>query len=273
VSVQGCETAYVVADRIRLKQVLLNLLSNAVKYNRDGGRISVSCEPLANHHLLIKVTDTGAGIEPQDIPHLFEPFSRLYLSTYAKDGTGIGLTIAKQLVERMGGRIGVDSEPGRGSTFWIELPQSDNPPTAIPSETRAISSQNSEHRHKILYIEDSPSHVTLVERILDDEPGIALITAASPQSGLELASSHNPDLILLDIDLPSMDGFEVYERLQAGEDTASIPVVALSANALRADIDKALRAGFSYYLTKPIKIMEFKQIVHSVLRAGEARGE
>jgi len=263
-----CAGLYIQADPVRLKQVLLNLLSNAVKYNLEGGSVTVSCDRAEEgDSVRISVTDTGSGIQEADISVLFEPFSRLYLQTYANEGTGIGLTISKQLVERMGGQIGVTSEPGQGSTFWITLPLAQPSTQAVPT-CIAPSVEVSEAANKttILYIEDSPSHIQLVEAIVNSMPGIQLLSAHTPQLGLELAQAHRPDIIVLDIRLPVMDGFEVLEQLLANEATCEIPVIAVSANAMHREIEKGLRAGFRRYLTKPINVTEFKKVVNELLR-------
>ena len=264
----ACADIFVHADPVRLKQVLLNLLSNAVKYNHKGGSVTLSCEIVDTATVRISVADTGSGISEADIAILFEPFSRLYLSTHALEGTGIGLTIAKQLVELMGGRIGVTSKLGHGSTFWIELPLSQSPAQAVPvgitppvASPEAVASETT-----LLYIEDSPSHIELVETITKSMTGIRLLSAHTPMLGLELAQAHRPDLIVCDICLPGMDGFEVLEQLRASEVTREIPVIAVSANAMPMDIEKGLRAGFRRYLTKPINVTEFKKALDELVR-------
>lgn len=264
----ACAEIFVQADPVRLKQVLLNLLSNAVKYNRKGGSVTLSCELVDTATVRISITDTGSGIPEADIPTLFDPFSRLYLDTHAQEGTGIGLTIAKQLVELMGGHIGVTSELGHGSTFWIELPLSHSPAQAISAAITpsAESSDAVVAETTLLYVEDSPSHIHLVEAIIENMKGIRLLSAHTPMLGLELAQAHRPDLIMLDICLPGMDGFEVFEQLRANEVTREIPVIAVSANAMPLDIEKGLRAGFRRYLTKPINVTEFKKAVDELLR-------
>lgn len=269
----SCTNRFVRADVTRLRQVLLNLLSNAVKYNRVGGSITVACEPTGSEKTRITVTDTGSGIPDEDIATLFEPFSRLYLKTYAQQGTGIGLNISKQLIQYMNGQIGVSSVPGEGSTFWIELPVSPPPelkPLASRAEDEPVSIADNESL--LLYIEDSPSHTKLLESIVDSIPDTRLLTAHTPNLGLELAYAHVPDIIVCDICLPGMDGFEVLQQLRARENTRDIPVIALSANAAPAEIEKGLRAGFRRYLTKPLKVAEFIRAVGELqndLRAQE----
>ncbi len=266
--VNECNCQYITADPVRLKQILLNLLSNAVKYNKCGGSISLSCEKNAGGNVRVNVVDTGSGIPNKELPSLFEPFSGLYLKTYAIQGSGVGLTIAKHLVELMGGRIGVSSEPGKGSTFWFELQESAAPERANPDTitNRQAPAMLGEDDYQILYIEDSPSHIRLVEGIVKKMQGIRLSSANTPQLGLELAQGHLPDLIVLDISLPGMDGFQVLEALVTNPAVSEIPVMAVSANAMSKDIEKGLRAGFRRYLTKPINVMEFQKAIYELLQ-------
>ena len=263
------ENCLVKADALRLKQVLLNLLSNAVKYNRNGGNVSVICKPTDNDYMRISVTDTGSGIPIEDLETLFEPFSRLYLETYAVQGTGIGLSISKQLTEMMGGRIGVESQSGKGSSFWIELERYEQAEKECDVketvESRITDEIATEKHCSLLYVEDSPSHVQLLQSIVDNMPNISLLTAHTPQLGLELAAAHKPDLIILDICLPGIDGFEVLRKLQGHEMLKDTPVIAMSANAMPQDIQKGTRAGFRRYLTKPVNLTEFKQAVNELL--------
>ena len=270
---QQFKNQFLQADAVRLRQVLLNLLSNAVKYNRAAGRVTVTGESTPRGTFRISVSDTGSGISQEDFPVLFEPFSRLYLSTYAEEGSGIGLALAKQLVELMCGSIGVRSEPGKGSTFWIELPQIPSQVIATHEPQRDIDGGNAlvgKQPFKLLYIEDSPSHIKLIEAIFARENDIQLYTANTPRLGLELVRAYEPDLILLDICLPEMDGFEVFELLSVDETTRNIPVIALSAGAMPHEIEKGLRSGFRRYLTKPLDIGELLRAVKEVLQDGAA---
>ncbi|MGB5457791.1 MAG: bacteriohemerythrin [Gammaproteobacteria bacterium] len=260
-----CGKIYVRGDPVRLKQVLINLLSNAVKYNKEGGTITVSCEQVQTDSVRISITDTGSGIPEADQAIVFDPFNRRYMHRHAMNGTGLGLSITKQLVELMQGRMGLTSKLGYGSTFWIELDSSQPPVKDIPGTVTPGVEMPELAGTTLLYIEDSPSHVQLLETIIDDMPGLRLLSAHTPSLGLEMALAHQPDLIILDICLPEMDGFEVLKRLQSSEITNKIPVIAVSANALRNDIEKGLRAGFRRYLSKPINVIEFRRVVEELL--------
>jgi PAS domain S-box-containing protein len=249
-----CQTPrLIIADASRLRQVLVNLLSNAAKYNRVGGKISVSCTARDNEILRISVTDSGAGIAAENIGRLFTPFERLGAENSGVDGTGIGLALSKQLVELMGGDMGVESTSGKGSTFWIEFPLADQ-------KTLEDVSMSSNQTHtgklkcKVLYVEDNAANLRLVEAMLKHHQDITLMAAKNGRFGLELAQQYNPDVILLDIQLPDMDGFKVLKELQAGEDTRQIPVIAVSADAMPMDVERGLASGFREYLTKPVKI-------------------
>ena len=240
-------------DAIRIKQTLLNLLSNACKYNRDGGTVTLHCEKDARRARII-VSDTGNGLTESAQNSLFEPFNRLGAENSEIEGTGIGLVISQQLVHAMGGNIGVESVPGEGSTFWFDLPTSISAPvTEKQNENRTIMQADS-HNHTLLYIEDNPANMRLIKNILKKLPEINLLTAEEPQAGLDIADNNNLSLILLDINLPKMDGFQVLEKLRAQQNTRNIPVIAVSANAMQSDIDRAYKAGFNGYITKPIDI-------------------
>jgi len=256
------EHLWILADSLRFRQILLNLLSNAIKYNRSGGSVTVNCEKTADGRLRISVKDTGSGIAGADLAAVFEPFSQLYLKTYATEGTGIGLALSKQLVELMGGAIGAESEYGKGSTFWVELrltqaaasvASRNKPADAVPQTT-------------VLYIEDSPSNVQLVKTIIEAMPGFHLLVAHTPELGLELAMAHKPELIILDICLPGMDGYEVLGKLRQYEALANTPVMAVSAGAMPQEVEKGLHAGFRRYLTKPFEVKDFRQAVRDLIR-------
>jgi len=263
------DQAVVLADPTRLRQILLNLLSNAVKYNRDGGSIDIDCHPVDGERLRLSVSDTGPGIAPEKIAHLFTPFERLGAEFSAIDGTGIGLALARQLTELMGGIMGVDSSPGRGSTFWLELPVAQSTPIARTDD--AVAAVHIAERRTVLYVEDNAANLRLVEAILRRYPNISLLSATNGEYGLELAKRYTPDAILLDIQLPGMDGYAVLAELRKDPATRMIPVLALSADALPLDVEKGLAAGFVHYLTKPVQVNQVMAALEAALPAPIAR--
>ena len=257
------------ADYTRLKQVFLNLLSNAVKYNRESGRITVDGELTNEQCLRISITDTGEGLTEEEVAQLFTPFERIDELNNV-EGTGIGLVITKNLIELMGGSINVDSNKGEGTTFWIEfasntLQTKEMHMTDTNEETLVDPKVKTEREHTVLYIEDNPANLRLVTQLLSSQSNICLHSAEEPFLGLELAIKHIPDLILLDINLPGIDGYEVLIRLREQNETKHIPVIAISANAMKKDIDKGLAAGFDDYITKPINVRELLQAVKDKL--------
>ena len=256
------ETAYFVkADRTRLKQVLINLLSNAIKYNKAEGTVLVSCKASAPGRVRISVADTGAGLSPENIAQLFQPFNRLGQTAASEEGTGIGLVVCKRLVELMRGAIGVESVVGQGSVFWIELNLTTSPPVISGVINLDVAPQqqsaSNEPLRTLLYVEDNPANLMLVEDLIARRPDISLLIARDGIRGVEIARSSQPDVILMDINLPGINGIEALRILSTDPLTAHIPVVALSANAMPRDIQKGLDAGFFRYLTKPIKVIEF----------------
>jgi PAS domain S-box-containing protein len=262
--------AFVLGDHTRVKQVLINLLSNSIKYNRPGGKVAITCHVQPSGRLRIEVQDTGKGLPPDLVGQLFQPFNRLGQEANSEEGTGIGLVVCKRLVELMGGVIGVQSTVGTGSTFWIELTLTDPPKTehiAHPDATVTPSSFHPEARqYKLLYIEDNPANLMLVEDLVARRPDIRFLSASDGHSGIELARSELPDLVLMDINLPGISGIQALKILADDSATAHIPVVALSANAMPRDIEKGLEAGFFGYLTKPIKVNEFMNELNMALR-------
>lgn len=257
---------HVIADRFRLKQVLLNVLSNAVKYNREGGRVSLQCVLTPNGRVRIAVTDTGHGIAQDKQSGLFEPFNRLGAEASEVEGTGIGLALSRQLVEMMQGEIGFESVWGKGSTFWIELPVGNGAASEGPSSVGAGSEKiRLPGQRTLLYIEDNPANVMLMEVVADRVTKTPLLTAHNAELGIELAAMEHPDLIIMDINLPGIDGFEALRRLQGRPETASIPIMALSANAAPRDIQRGLQAGFVRYETKPIDIQKLIATIHEIL--------
>ncbi|MDO8176813.1 MAG: PAS domain-containing protein [Undibacterium sp.] len=261
--------AAVRADRFRLKQALLNLLSNAVKYNREAGSICLSAHPVDGARLRIAVADTGAGILAERIAELFLPFNRLDAQYSEVEGTGIGLTITRQLVELMGGTVGVDSQVGAGTTFWIELPSETLTETYSRAEVTSAGgtplADSHTREHLILCIDDNPVNLKLIAQMLGTRRHIHLITAHTPQLGIELALARRPELILLDINMPSMNGYQVLEIFKANKSLQAIPVIAVTANALARDIERGRAAGFTKYLTKPLDLGEFLKIIDAHL--------
>jgi len=254
---------FVSGDRQRLVQVLVNVLSNAVKYNRPGGTIDVTCsQPAGPDRLRILVTDTGPGIAPELMSRVFTAFDRLGAETSAIEGTGIGLSLSRGLVEHMGGCMGVHSTPGLGSTFWIELAVTTAPVLGAPMRaSKAAFTLDERLSRTILIVEDNLSNLRLIERVFEARPGIKLISAMQGQVGLDLAALHVPDLIMLDIHLPDIDGTEVLRSLRHNPATASIPVAILSADATAGQIQRLTDAGAAHYLTKPFDIDELLAVV------------
>jgi PAS domain S-box-containing protein len=261
------------ADRTRIKQVLINLLSNAIKYNRTAGSVAVGCtvNP-ATGRVRITVTDTGAGLSQEKLAQLFQPFNRLGQEGSSEEGTGIGLVVSKRLVELMDGEIGVESTMGKGSIFWVELLSTAPLVLPAPVDTPAESDQGAETLaglRTLLYVEDNPANLQLVERLIDRRRDLRLLTAGDGISGVELARASLPDVILMDINLPGISGIEAVKILREDPATAHIPVVALSANAMPRDIQRGMEAGFFCYLTKPIKVRDFMETLNSALAFAE----
>lgn len=263
------QDAAVRADRFRLKQALLNLLSNAVKYNSEAGSIHLSVRPVDGARLRIAVADTGPGIPTDRIAELFLPFNRLDAQYSEVEGTGIGLTITRQLVELMGGTVGVESQIGAGTTFWIELPSETLTETDQRAEATSAGgtplADSHAREHLILCIDDNPVNLKLIAQMLGTRRNIHLLTAHTPQLGIELALARRPELILLDINMPGMNGYQVLEIFKADESLKAIPVVAVTANALSRDIERGRAAGFTEYLTKPLNLGEFLKTVDAYL--------
>ncbi|HSH37887.1 MAG TPA: PAS domain S-box protein [Chthoniobacterales bacterium] len=254
------EAYFVRADRQRLKQVLLNLLSNAVKYTPKGGRVMVSHRVSPEGVVRLNVRDTGRGIAADKLSRLFTPFERLGAEESNVEGTGLGLALCQRLMHAMHGSVGVSSTVGNGSTFWIELAAAEAPLASVSPHGRATRTHAADplrDKRKILYIEDNLSNLTLIEQILADQPEIELITAMQGRLGFELALKHDPDLILLDLHLPDLPGWKVLEQLKRNPATCHTPVVVISADATKRQIDRLLAVGARAYLTKPIDIGEF----------------
>jgi PAS domain S-box-containing protein len=265
---------FVDADRTRLKQVLINLLSNAIKYNQANGTVAVDFTLLAAvgstpERVRISVRDSGAGLSPDMLLQLFQPFNRLGQERSREEGTGIGLVMSKRLVELMGGLMGVESTVGAGSVFWFELNSTGAPQLAEDPAQPAAMTLAQVHRgapmRTLLYVEDNPANLKLIEQLVARRPDIRLLSARDGLVGIRLAHAHQPDVILMDINLPGISGIEALKILREDPITAHIPVVALSANAMPRDIEKGLHAGFFRYLTKPIKVNEFMETLEETM--------
>ena len=242
------------ADATRLKQVLVNLLTNAIKYNRPGGSVHLDTA-LEAGSVLIRVSDDGMGMNSRQQADAFEPFNRAGAEREGIEGTGIGLTIVRALVEGMGGRIDVRSTPGVGSVFEVRLDAAGVPgPSALPAR-------------RLLYIEDNPVNVLIVSELVRRRPGIEFVSTPDGASGVARATQTLPALTLVDMQLPDIDGLEVLARLRANPRTAGLRVVALSANAIPADIQRALQAGFDDYWTKPLDFKVFNAEMDRVFGA------
>jgi len=260
---------FVLADRTRIKQVLVNLLSNAIKYNRADGSVSVESTLCPPHSIRIGVRDTGYGLTPQQLDQLFEPFNRLGREGGPEEGTGIGLVVTKRLVELMGGRMGVDSVPGVGSVFWFEL---ELPIVALPDMVEAAHvalapppTPADLHVHTLLYVEDNPANLDLVEQLIARRADLNLLTATTGPTGIELARTLLPRVILMDVNLPGISGIDAMQTLRAEPLTAHIPIIAVSASASKIDIENGIKAGFFSYVTKPIRVSNFMKSLDEAL--------
>ncbi len=263
---------YVHADSTRVKQVMINLLSNATKYNRVGGKVVVDCEISGINRVRVSVKDTGTGLSAAQLAQLFQPFNRLGQENSTEEGTGIGLVVTKQLVELMGGVIGVESIVGVGSVFWVEFGASVAPQLVFgndadshPPEPQSAAAVIGNDCRTVLYVEDNPANLALVEQLIARRADLRLLTATDGHHGLQLARTYLPDVILMDINLPGISGFGALSVLRENIATANIPVMALSANAVPRDIEKGMDAGFFRYLTKPIKVDEFMEALDLAL--------
>jgi PAS domain S-box-containing protein len=274
---------FVWADRTRLKQIIINLVSNAIKYNTEQGTVVVDCTMSAPpssdsgaagpERIRISVSDTGAGLPPEKLAQLFQPFNRLGQGAGGVAGTGIGLVVTKRLAELMEGVLGVESTVGVGSVFWCELLSAAAPHLKIQSGEIEVSVQSKlpagTPQRTLLYVEDNPANMNLIERLISRYPDFRLLTAVNGTLGIEVARASQPDVILMDINLPGISGIEALKILRSDPATAHIPVVALSANAMPRDIATALEAGFFRYLTKPIKVNEFMDTLNAALEFAE----
>ena len=260
---------FVDADRTRLKQVLINLLTNAIKYNQANGTVVVECSMNTPNRVRVSVRDSGAGLPPDMLMQLFQPFNRLGQERSTEEGTGIGLVMSKRLVELMGGMIGVESTVGSGSVFWFELNSATEAELDAGVEELSVAAASTTPKRlaqrTLLYVEDNPANLKLIEQLIARRPEIRLLSARDGNLGIQLARTEHPDVILMDINLPGISGIEALKILRADPGTTHIPVIALSANAMPRDIEKGLAAGFFRYLTKPIKVTEFMETLEETL--------
>jgi PAS domain S-box-containing protein len=265
---------FVQADRQRLKQVLLNVVANAVKYNRTSGRVTLSCESAEPNRLRVLIDDTGSGIAPEKLTRLFTPFDRLGAEQSGIEGTGLGLALSKRLAEAMDGQIGVRTSSTQGTTFYIDLPRSASPLSLLtPAHSASISGRHrafSGRKYTILYVEDNLSNLTLVQRIMALRNDVDLIPAMQGGLALELARSHRPQLVLLDLHLPDMQGEDVLRELRSSPDCSEIPVVILSADATPGQKERLLAAGAQAFITKPLEVKPFIAILEAVLEGRAA---
>lgn len=263
----GQGNAHIMGDYTRVKQVLINLLSNAIKYNRPGGSVSLRGATLPTGYR-ISIRDTGIGIPAERQGELFQPFNRLGAESGSIEGTGVGLALTRNLVQLMNGTIGVDSEPGKGSEFWFELPLAPDQTlvaaTAQPDSVNALPAAIDTLKH-VLYIEDNPANQRLMQELFDDINGVQLACAHTAELGIELACSDPPDLILMDIDLPGMNGFAAQKLLRQNPLTTRIPVIGISADASSDNVRRAREAGFIDYITKPFELAALVQRVNELL--------
>ena len=257
---------FVMADRQRFKQVLLNLLSNAVKYNYDGGTVIITCKQTPAKKWRISVADSGPGISTENQARLFVPFERLNADQPNVEGTGLGLVLAKRLIELMQGQIGVESTPGRGSTFWVELPAVESPVDRLKHTigTGGLSMMSAATR-TILYVEDNVANFELIRQVFTDYSQLELLWAADARSGIGLARKHRPELILLDLHLGDSDGTDVLRQLKEDPTTLAIPVVVVSADATSGQAKRLTSLGAQAYLTKPLNVKHFVRLVEEIL--------
>ncbi len=264
---------FVWADRTRLKQIVINLLSNAIKYNKEKGAVVVACTAVGIDRTRISVKDTGAGFDGEKVKQLFQPFNRLGQEAGGVAGTGIGLVVTKQLAELMDGVLGVESTVGAGSMFWIDMLSTAAPVLTDngvePDDGMQPRGTTTARLRRLLYVEDNPANMMLVEQLIAQRADIKLSTAVTGLLGIESAREHLPDAILMDINLPGMSGIEALKILRADPATSHIPVVALSANAMLRDFELGLQAGFFRYLTKPIKVKEFTATLNEAFEFAE----
>jgi protein-histidine pros-kinase len=263
---EGDDDVYVRADRQRLNQVLLNLLSNAIKFNREDGEVRIACRRSTPGAYRVDISDTGMGISEEHSSELFTPFARLGAEERGIEGTGLGLTLSKGLVDIMGGKLGASSTAGVGSTFWIELPLAEeSQPESLETSGARLKESTTTMPHTVLYIEDNVANLQLIERILAHRPAIRLLSAMQGSLGIELAKQHRPDLILLDLHLPDMPGEDVLRRLLHDDQTKDIPVLIISADTSDVTLKRISASGAATFITKPVNVSLFLEAIDGIL--------
>jgi PAS domain S-box-containing protein len=255
------------ADRSRLRQVLVNFAGNAVKYNREAGEVRVFAEALAGGRVRIGVADNGPGIPADKVPLLFQPFERLGAEYGTVEGTGLGLALVKGVAEAMSGQVGVESEVGRGTTFWVDLPQAEAP-ASVHEHTATAAGPTTAASGTIVYVEDNASNVRLLQRLILRRPGVRLLNAGTGAAGIEMARSERPELVLLDLHLPDMPGEDVLHRLVSDPLTEAVPIAVLSADAMPGLSQRLLATGAVAFLTKPLDVTALLRIIDERLSPG-----
>jgi CheY-like chemotaxis protein len=264
------ELSQVIADRTRFSQILINLGSNSLKYGRSGGRATLAAAPSSDGFVRVSVTDDGIGIRSDKQDKIFQPFHRAGQETGSIEGTGIGLAITKRLAELMNGSVGFESTPGQGSVFWIELPALDaqsgaalsTPPPFAPATFPRGGEQGA--ARTVVYIEDNPSNIAFMQGLVGELERVNLICAPTAEVGIEIVRAHQPDVVIMDINLPGMSGYEATRKLQEWPETNDIPVIALTAAVMAGDRKRAGEIGFYRYLTKPVKVAELMDALETV---------
>jgi CheY-like chemotaxis protein len=264
----NCDAEVIVrADITRLRQSIINLLSNAIKYNKNNGWVFITIDSEGDN-ILLNIKDTGVGISERNLRKVFEPFDRLNHESSGIEGTGIGLSITKRLMEMMDGNVAVESILGKGSVFTLSLPKAAQFIDGYEESTADMGLMTTDliDNKFVLYIDDNPSNLRLVRNILKRLNGFEIIDAHSPEIGIELAKQEYPDVIVLDINMPNMNGYEVLRVLKADQILKYTPVIALTANAMPKDIKRGLEAGFDDYITKPLDIDGFVKSLTSLVK-------
>lgn len=268
-NVDSDEHVLIRVDHTRLKQILLNLLSNAAKYNREGGEVTVDCKETPTSMLRISVSDTGVGIAEDKYQKIFQPFSRLGAEASGVEGAGIGLLVTKQLVTLMGGHIGFESEVNKGSTFWVDFPVVASSEIAVEGRALTVSGKaitdTDTVTATVLYVDDNPANMDLMHMIVSRIDGLGLISAHTPELGIDLARRRQPDMVILDINLPGMNGIETLDQLLHSTEAGKLPVIALSGSSSQHDIEQGLAAGFQGYLSKPLDVEKVAGLIETIL--------